>query len=73
MRTIYLPSIERRISLAQYVKAIKFAKVNQDKQFKQGLTCWWPCSGADIMKQFREGVQDRINQAIPYSSRGIEG
>ena len=70
-RTIYLPAIERHVTLGQYVKAIKMAKANLDMEFKHGLTCWWSCTGRDIMRQFRDGVTDRISQAIPYSERGI--
>ena len=70
MKSIYLPAIERHVSLRQYLDAVKLAKVNQDSKFKHGLTCWWSCTGKDIMDQFFEGVQDRINQAIPYIKRG---
>lgn len=70
-RTIYLPAIERSVTLGQYVKAIKMAKDNLEAEFKHGLTCWWPCKGKDIMRQFRNGIMDRINQAIPYSQRGL--
>jgi len=69
MRTIYLPAIERHITLRQYLNGIKLAKANPDAEFKHGLTCWWPCTGEDICKQFFDGVQDRINQAIPYMKR----
>jgi len=27
-------------------------------------------AGAEIMQQFRDGMTERINQAIPYSQRG---
>lgn len=70
MRTIYLPAIERRVSIGQYVQAIKLAKQYLDREFKHGLNCWWPCSGQDIVNQFRDSIQDRINQAIPYIARG---
>ena len=69
MRTIYLPAIERSVSLKRYIKAVKLAKANPDAKFKHGLTCWWSCTGRDIVKQFFAGVQDRINQAIPYIDR----
>ena len=72
MRTIYLPAIDRRVTLAQFVRAVKLAKANPDAEFKQGLSCWWPCTGREIMRQFLEGVNDRINQAIPYSERGAQ-
>lgn len=70
MRTIYLPAIERRVTLRQYLDAIYKAKNNPEEEFKHGLTCWWACLGKDIMKQFMKGVEDRINQCIPYNKRG---
>lgn len=70
-RTIYLPAISRSVSLGAYVTAIKLAKRFPDREFKHGLTCWWPCPGRDILRQFREGVKDRINQATPYMQRGL--
>lgn len=72
-RTIYLPSIERRVTLAAYLRAVRVAKANPDAEFKHGLTCWWPCTGADIVRQFVAGMIDRINQAIPYTQRGTKG
>ena len=49
---------------------VRLAKAFPTAVFKTGLTTWWPTTGAEIMKQFREGMTDRINQAIPYSQRG---
>jgi hypothetical protein len=69
MRVIYLPAIDRRVSLKAYVAAIKMAKANPDREFSTGLTTWWPTTGAEIMRQFSEGVQDRINDGIPYLQR----
>ena len=42
MRMIYLPALERRVSMAQYVRAIKTAKAHPDNEFKYGLK--WECS-----------------------------
>jgi hypothetical protein len=69
-RTIYLPAIGRRVPLAVYIAGINNAKAHPDQTFKHGLTTWWPTSGREILAQFRDGVQDRINQAIPYHRRG---
>ncbi len=69
-RTIHLPAIDRTISLAAYVRAVRLAKASPTAMFKTGLTTWWPTTGAEIMTQFRDGMNDRINQAIPYSERG---
>lgn len=71
MKYISLPAINKRVSLANYIMGIQKAKANPTKPFKHGLTCWYSCTGEDIMKQFMDGINDRINQAIPYSERGI--
>jgi len=70
-RAIYIPGIEKWVTVGDYVKAIKTAKAMPENEFKHGLTCWWPCTGAEIMKQFFAGVQDRINQGVPYKLRGM--
>ena len=73
MRTIYLPAIDKRVTLGAYLHFVRLAKEQPHREFKHGLTCWWPCTGAEIMRQFREGVHDRINQAVPYQQRGKKG
>ena len=70
IRPIHLPAIDRTVSLAAYNQAIRLAKALPSAVFKTGLTTWWPTTGAEIIKQFRQGMTDRINQAIPYSQRG---
>lgn len=70
IRTIRLSAIDRTVSLRAYVSAVKLAMANPDREFKHGLSTWWPTTGAEIRRQFFDGVQDRINQAIPYTSRG---
>ena len=70
LRTIHLPAIDKTVSLAAYNHAIRLAKAFPAAVFKTGLTTWWPTTGAEIMEQFREGMTERINQAIPYSQRG---
>jgi len=72
MRYITLPAIGQKVTLNQYIQAVKLAKTNPNAEFKHGLTCWWPCTGKEIIEQFWEGVQDRINQQIPYISRGTK-
>jgi hypothetical protein len=72
MRTIHLPAVDRRVSLVAYVAAVKKAKANPDSTFSHGLTCWWPCTGKEILQQFVAGMQDRITQAVPYLQRSQE-
>jgi hypothetical protein len=71
IRTIFLPAIDRRVSLSAYIAAVKLAKANPDATFKNGLTTWWPTTGREILAQFRAGVMDRINHAVPYRNRGL--
>ena len=70
MRTIFLPAIDRTVSLGAYVQAIQTAKANPEAEFKTGLTTWWPTTGQEIMRQFRKGIADRINEGVPYTQRG---
>ena len=70
-RVIYVPGISQWVTIGSYVKAIKKAKAHPYAEFKHGLTCWWPCTGAEIMRQFRRGMHDRISAGIPYSQRGM--
>ena len=69
-RMITLPAINKSVTLGQYVSAVKTAKANPGMEFKHGLTCWWPCKGSDIVRQFVEGIHDRINQGVSYNLRG---
>jgi hypothetical protein len=69
VRTIHLPAIDRTVTLGAYLKAVRAAKANPSVEFKHGLTCWWPCTGAEILGQFLSGLHDRINQCVPYSER----
>ena len=71
-RAIFCPGVNRWVSMRCYVQGVKLAKANPDATFKQGITCWWPVTGREIVEQFRAGMQDRITQGIPYNQRGIE-
>ena len=68
----YIQVADGWITLRQYIDGVKYAKTHPDAVFKQGLTCWWSCTGAAIMQQFRAGMHDRITQAIPYDKRGLK-
>ena len=70
-RVITLPAVNKTVSLRAYVVAVRLAKDNPTVTFSHGFTTWWPTTGADIMRQFRQGVMDRINQNIPYCKRGL--
>jgi hypothetical protein len=38
------------------------AKENPDEEFLHGFSTWWPTKGAEVVRQFWEGVVDRINR-----------
>ena len=70
-RLITLGAACKRITMGSYVAGVKAAIANPDAEFKHGLTTWWPVTGAEIRRQFRASIHDRINQGIPYDQRGV--
>lgn len=67
--TVYLPAIDRTVSLRAYMDAVKLAKANLDRTFKHGFTCWWPCTGREIVEQWRRGIDERVSLGIPHFIR----
>lgn len=70
MRAVHLPALDRSVSLGAYVSAVRRAKASPTTEFRQGLDCWWPATGAQIMRQFRRAMHRRISEAVPYIARG---
>lgn len=70
MHAIHLRATSRRIPVPVYVAGIKAAIANPDQIFKHGLTNWWPTAGADIRREFREALADRINARDPRRPAG---
>jgi len=70
-RMIYVTGHDRWVTIGQYVQAVKTAKANPDAQFPHGLTCWWPVTGQEIVKQFARGMHERISDGVGYSKRGM--
>lgn len=71
-RIVHLPAVNKTVTLAAYVKAVQLAMKHPDREFQHGFTTWWPTKGRDIVRQFRDGMIDRINHGVPYSKRGIQ-
>lgn len=69
-RVIYLPALDKYYSLGAYVAAIKKAKAHPNDTFPHTLEKWWPGTGAEVVEEFRKGMHDRINQAVPAIKRG---
>ena len=70
-RMVYVPGVEKWIPLGAYLKFVKAAKDNPEEEFQHTLQGWWPGTGSEIMREFQRGMVDRINQAVPYTQRGI--
>jgi hypothetical protein len=66
LKTIYLPAIERHVSIHAYCQAVRLAKSNPNAEFLNGLTTWWPTTGSNIFKQYMHGVHQRINERALY-------
>ncbi len=68
-RYITLPS-GKKVGLGAYVNAVKVAKAEPNVYFKDGFDGWGQY-GYQVVASFWRGVEDRINQAVPYMQRGI--
>ena len=51
----------KKVKLNIYLQGWRMVKANKDREFKESLRGWWPCTGAEICKQFTAGVHERIN------------
>ena len=62
---IFLPALNRTVSIATYCAAIRKAQANPAAQFSHSLDGWWPTTGAEIMRQFRQVRNARITAGRP--------
>jgi hypothetical protein len=76
-RVVYLPE-NRTVTLGAYVAAWKIAlAAPEDATFESGFN-WYPESRAEVLREFRRGLNDRINRRIdgfpgalkPHPARG---
>ncbi|QNP78370.1 hypothetical protein [Agrobacterium tumefaciens] len=65
MKYIELKATSKRVSLLTYVQGVRQAIASPAQTFKHGLTTWWPVTGADIRREFRHGITERINRHLP--------
>lgn len=63
--SIYLPALERAVSVRAYVAAVKRAKAEPSTTFRAGLETWWPTAGLEVRGQFNRALHARINSRIP--------
>lgn len=61
------------VSIGQYVKAWRAVlRAPAGQGFSSSLNGWWPATREEILCEFSAGVQDRINQHVPYMQRGVK-
>ena len=59
---ITLTATSKRIPVRAYTAQLKavFA-ADPAIEYSHGLTTWWPVTGADIRREFRQSIHERIN------------
>lgn len=60
----------RRVTLASYLATIRAAKANPEARFARGLRDRWPCTGAEILADWRAAAADRVNRHRPHYGHG---
>lgn len=67
-KLIYCPGPDKWLTVGQYVSVIKKVKsLPLDTRYPQTLCSWASGTGEDILREFRQGIHDRINRNTPYS------
>ena len=67
-KLIYCPGPDKWLTVGQYVSIIKKVKsLPLDTQYPQTFCSWAGGTGHDILREFLEGINDRINRNSPYS------
>ncbi len=64
---IHLLALGRTVSMRAYVTAVRKAKANPAATFPHGLTTWWPTTGAEVVRQHRAAMHERITAARPMA------
>jgi hypothetical protein len=61
----------RTVTLGAYLRAWRAVNAAPDAQvYRDSLTTWWPVTAVDIRAQYRAGLAERINRALPWYGRG---
>ena len=58
---VSLPAVGRKVTLGAYTAGWKAAIANPDRTFRHGLNTPESCSGRFIRREYRRGMEDRIN------------
>lgn len=61
----------KQVRLGNYVAGWKRAKKSKrGTRFNHGLCGWWSLTREEILREFNEGLHDRINRHIPWFGKG---
>jgi hypothetical protein len=51
---------DKKVSVANYIKAIRFAKSHPEQMFNEGLCQWFPVSGKEIYRDYVKSIYERM-------------
>lgn len=64
-RVITLTAHGRQLTIGQYVEIVKRVKASAPgTRFDKSFCNWWSTTREEILREFFEGVQDRINKHL---------
>ncbi|RPH88510.1 MAG: hypothetical protein EHM66_00445 [Deltaproteobacteria bacterium] len=69
MKTVALAIDHYHIPIPQFIRAIKTARENPEKLFKRSIKCWWERTGAQIIQEYREIIDENINRRAGLTIR----
>lgn len=61
---------ERRVSVASYLAVVQCAKANPERMFKASLRHWAPSPGRVIVREFRDGLHEKISRRMAHYGVG---
>ena len=56
----YIPSIQKFITVGQYVALYKKCKSNPGQQVERTISKWWGGTTDDVINEIRQGIHERI-------------
>lgn len=62
MKTIALTMDGFQMSIPDFIKAIRKAKDNPKLTFSRSIKGWWPATGEEILREYRQMINDKINK-----------
>ena len=71
-RKIYCPGPDKWLSIGNYCAVVKQLKaMPKDQIVKETFNGWFPGTVEGTLREFRQGIHDRINANLSYSQRSL--